>query len=253
MAPSVWVTRPAREASRWVDALRRGGIAAQAFPLIEIAPAPDPAALAQCRAALAQFDAVMFVSAHAVQGLLPAPGLWPATGPRAWATGAGTAAALRAAGVPGDHIDVPGADAPQFDSEALWPLVSAQVAPGAQVLVVRGADAQGQTSGRPWLVEQLRQRGAAVTEVASYSRRAPALDTQQLARAGDAAAGWWLFSSSEAVANLVAAGPGTDRASWRALCTHPRIAQAARLAGFGEVAQVRPTVEAVLAFLQSQP
>ena len=63
-----------------------------------------------------------------------------------------------------DRIDQPPADAPQFDSEHLWPVVSSQARPGARVLVVRGVSASAdgvpaggaEGSGREWLLEQVK-------------------------------------------------------------------------------------------------
>ena len=48
MTARVIVTRPAREASRWIDALRAEGLDARALPLIAIEPVED----ARARAAL---------------------------------------------------------------------------------------------------------------------------------------------------------------------------------------------------------
>jgi uroporphyrinogen-III synthase len=58
----------------------------------------------------------------------------------------------------------------------------------------------------------------------------------------------WLFSSSEAIAHLPI---GLDWGQARALATHPRIAQAAREAGFGQVLQSRPALPEVLASIKS--
>ena len=250
----VLVTRPAREAAAWVQALSARGLAAHALPLIEIAPAPDAGALAAARAGLAGCGAVMFVSANAVDGFLGDERAWP-PGVRAWATGPGTRDALLRHGVPPAQVDAPAADASQFDSERLWEQVRAQARPGAQVLIVRGADAQGRLAGRPWLAGQLADAGAAVAQVVAYARRLPALDATQraLAQAAAEGRGWWLFSSSEAVDNLRSLWPGQDWSAARALCTHPRIAQAAQGMGLGTVAQSRPSVDDVAAFLQSTP
>jgi len=62
------VTRPAREAARWVDQLQQRGIPALALPLIDIVPEPDNAALLAARAQCGDYAAVMFVSAQAVRG-----------------------------------------------------------------------------------------------------------------------------------------------------------------------------------------
>lgn len=250
----VLVTRPAREAARWVEALRERGLDAHAVPLIEIASAPDGAALAAARSGLDACTAAMFVSANAVEGFTAGGLAWP-DGVRAWATGPGTRDALLAAGVPLGQVDAPANEAAQFDSETLWALVRSQIqaAAGARVLIVRGGDAAGEAAGRNWLADQLVAAGAQVEVVVAYVRRPPAWDEAQhaLARAGARGQGWWLFSSSEAVGNLQEMLPGQDLAAARALCTHPRIAQAAQDAGFGVVAQTRPVLEAVAGFLQS--
>jgi uroporphyrinogen-III synthase len=250
----VLVTRPAREAQRWVQALGDQGIAAHALPLIAVAGAPDAQALERARVQLPTFAAVMFVSVNAVDGLLQdGATAWPVSGPRAWAPGPGTRHALRAAGVPPDRIDAPAPDSPQFDSEALWQGVCGQLSPGDRVLIVRGADAQGRPAGRDWLAGRLQGAGAQVETVASYRRVLPAWGAAERALASGSARSWWLFSSSEAVANLGQLLPGHDWRGARALCTHGRIAEAAQAAGFGELAEVRPALEAVVAFLQSHP
>ena len=60
----------------------------------------------------------------------------------------------------------------------------------------------------------------------------------------------WLFSSAEAVANLVALD-GAPAPGARAIATHPRIADRARQAGFTSVAEVSPRLAAVMALIQS--
>lgn len=254
--PCVVITRPAREATVWVDTLQRLGIEALALPLMAIGAAPDVSALAQAWAGLGGRRAVMFVSANAVRGFWadPAPArAWPRT-VRAWATGPGTRAALVAVGVPADCIDSPDAAGGRFDSEALWDRVASQVQPADGVLIVRGADARGETAGRDWLAQRLMARGGQVTEVAAYARQRPGWDdaaqavmTRALQRQA-----WWFFSSSEAVANLQALVPGQDWSRARALCTHERIAAAARAAGFLYVAETASSPQALAGFLQSQ-
>lgn len=247
----VLVTRPEQEARRWVDDLRQRGFDALGFPLIAILPVTDTAPLAAAWARLAACRAAMFVSGNAVRHFFesaPAGARWPAT-TRAWSTGAGTRAALIAAGVDPAVIDSPPADSAQFDSETLWSQVRAQVRAGNCVLIVRGGDAHGQASGRDWLAEQLAAAGAAVEVVVAYRRGAPAVGAPQLELA-TADGSVWLFSSSEAVGNLARIAPRHSWQAARAVATHPRIAQAARDAGFGVVCESRPSVEAVAAVLE---
>lgn len=253
------VTRPRREAGAWVDALRHQGIEAQALSLIEIGVAPDAAALADARARWREFDVLMFVSANAVEGLFNAgpgtPGERIGGTTRFWSTGPGTCQALVAAGVDPKQIDSPPVESGRFDSEALWQQVQSHLAPGARVLIVRGAGSDGAPAGRDWLARQLGAAGAQVSTIAAYRRALPRWDADALgrARAGATDRSWWLFSSSEAVGNLRQLLPGQDWSAARALCTHARIAAAATAAGFGDVAQAPPLLDAVVAFLQSNP
>lgn len=252
----VVVTRPQREAQDWVQALQQAGHQAWALPLITIAPAPDPAAVQQAWRQLDRYQALMFVSANAVDGFQAAR---PADAPplaQAWATGPGTVRALRRAGVPEACIVAPAAEATQFDSEALWALVAPQLKPGARILIVRGADAAGHSSegaGRDWFAAQVQAAGATADLLASYRRAVPVLDAAQRQNAQAAAADGsvWLFSSSEAVRNLQAALPGQDWRQARAVATHARIAEAARAAGFAKVQESRPALADVQASIES--
>lgn len=248
----VLVTRPLREALRWCAELRERGVAAEPLPLIDIAPT-DPAPVAAAWTSLAQSHAVMFVSANAVEFFFAARPLghaWPA-GTHAWATGPGTTRALRAAGLPETAIVAPAADAAQFDSEALWQLVGHGCAlAGAEVLIVRGADAAGRLAGRPWLATQLVGAQAQVRQLVAYARRLPQWSDAERAQAVDPDA-LWLFSSSDAVRHLQQLLPNRDWRDARALATHARIADAARAAGFGRVEVTRPGLEDMCASIES--
>jgi uroporphyrinogen-III synthase len=164
---------------------------------------------------------------------------------RAWATGTGTRHALLAAGVPAGQVDAPPADSPRFDSEALWGIVASQCDRGDRVLIVRGGD------GRDWLEQQLLARGAAADGVIAYERAAPVWTPQLRAMAEAAGSDAWIFSSSEAIANLRAALPAQDWGAARVIATHPRIAQTAREAGFRVVCESRPPLADVVAALES--
>ncbi|RVU44703.1 uroporphyrinogen-III synthase [Rubrivivax rivuli] len=244
------VTRPAAQAADWVAALHALGAAASALPLIDIAPPTDPTPVRAAWERLPSRALVMFVSANAVQhffALAPAGAGWPA-GVRAGCTGPGTAAALQAAGVPAAAVVQPAPGA-GLDSEGLWAQLEAEPWAGRQVLVVRGEE------GRDWLADTLRERGADVAFVAAYRRCPPVLDAAGqalLARAqAEPAAHGWVFSSSEAVAHLRALVPAARWQGACALASHPRIAQAAREAGFGRVELLpAPTPAAVTAWAQ---
>lgn len=270
--PRVLVTRPARDAEHWVQQLKLGGVAAEALPLIEIAPASGAAsvqALAEAWQTLARghYAACLFVSGNAVdyffrkkerlahvehaQGAIENIAITVPPGLRFMAPGPGTVAALIAAGVTAGQIDAPAADALQFDSEALWDVVGPRDWQGRRVLVVRGQNAgahsNAPSSGRDWIARQWAAAGAQVDFVGVYQRRPPQLTQAQLQRARVASTDGsvWLFSSSEAVANLVQMPEmaGMDWRHARAVATHPRIVDAVRAAGWGVVVASRPALK----------
>ncbi len=266
----VIVTRPAREAAVWVYALSKAGLQAVALPLIDILPVDDSGPAQRAWQTLDAYAAVMFVSANAVAGFFeskPAEIQWTLAQaaikkiaiPRAWATGPGTVQALQQAGVPSESIDAPPPETAQFDSEALWRQVGTQVRAGQRVLIVRGRDGQamdavqGTGVGRDWLASRLTEARAGVDFVVAYERACPHLNKQQQQLAQDAArdGSVWLFSSSEAVANLRVNLPSQDWSAARAVATHARIASAVKAAGFGVVCESRPTVADIVGSIES--
>ena len=281
MSHPVIVTRPAHDADVWVAKLQQSGIQAQVLPLIEIAAVSQPAdvmALHQVWNGLNNYTACMFVSGNAVThffslflGLkMPvAQSIRAQAAPdniasqlpvmlRFLAPGPGTVAALLAVGVPASQIDAPPPDAAQFDSKALWQVVGQRDWRGNRVLIVRGKGDASEGSagtGRDWLAQQWRAKGSTVDVVSSYERRAPQLSSAQiaLAKAASQDGSVWLFSSSEAVANL-AGQPGLKDVNWhsaRAIATHPRIQAAAEAAGWGVVQPSRPALPDIIDALAS--
>ncbi|MES2842690.1 MAG: uroporphyrinogen-III synthase [Pseudomonadota bacterium] len=265
------VTRPAGEAAHWVQALRAQGWPAQALPLIDIgepSTSEAKAALQVWRANWFQVDALLFVSGAAVSHFFAEGAVARPLAPfktRFWAPGPGTARqlkqALGALGIAPERIDSPPADAAQFDSEHLWPVVAPQVAAGSRILIVRGSTMEAPAAegsvpghGRDWLIRQCEARGARVEGCVAYERRPPVFDDADRALAAQAtlAGSVWLFSSSEALAALRVAQPSASWSAVTALVTHPRIAQAARDTGFGRVIESRPSLPDVLRALESE-
>ena len=279
----VLVTRPALDAPQWVEYLQQAGFDAAALPLIEIAAVSDSAsvtALRQARRELDSYAALMFVSGNAVaqffkskevvsqypsaetaiENIANRNSLSLPSGLRLLAPGPGTAAALLAVGVPAAQIDAPPEDAEQFDSEALWRLVGSRDWKGRRVLLVRGQSRSalgtgGSTPGRDWLTRQWQLAGATVDTVRVYERRVPQLGMADVARAQHAATDGsvWLFSSSEALSNLVGQ-PALIQTDWhkaRAIATHPRIAEVVRAAGWGVVVESRPALADIVGTLRS--
>ena len=275
----ILVTRPLHDAKTWVEAFRAHGLQAEALPLMAIGPCTDAAAqaaLASARRRALQpghYRAVMFVSGNAVQHFfasnnpetLDSKALL-ATDIRAWTPGPGTESALLQAGLPSAQIDGPSPDASQFESESLWQNVHDQVRAGDHVLIVRGASPAGspaysgsasttalQGAGRDWLAARLREAGAEVELLAVYERQLPAWTPLQhdLARQAASDGSLWLFSSSEAVANLQQLLPRQQWTQGVALTTHERIANKALSAGFGRILHSRPSLKDVVASIES--
>jgi uroporphyrinogen-III synthase len=220
--------------------------------------------------------ALMFVSPNAVRGFFKEKKIFSDNhsasvaiknisdavgGARAWATGPGTRQALLDAHWPPDRIDAPPPDAVQWDAKVLWPVVQDQVQDGTHILMVQGQSDLGgpgpaptpELAGSTWLTQALRRQGARVSSRVVYRRQAPAFTAAQrdLALAAQGPDAVWLMSSSEAIDHLRRWLPDASWARAWAVATHPRIAQAALGAGFGQVVVCRPLVAEVVASIES--
>lgn len=267
----VIVTRPQPQAMQWAQAFEQAGLTAMVLPLIDIRFAADRRLLEATWSAALSKQAIMFVSAAAVDAI--AGGLGPAavrqhaekgdSAPRLWCTGLGTRARLLHAGFSDSLIDAPDAHAVQYDSEALWARVCNQVCPGDEVLIVRGDDRDLESemvakdgslgSGREWLAEQVRASGGLVEYLVAYERMTPNWSADQRRQAQTACedASIWVFSSSRALENLSQLMPNQSWIRVRAICTHPRVAKVAQGLGFREVSLSPPGLSAVTASIKS--
>ncbi|WP_321792287.1 fused uroporphyrinogen-III synthase HemD/membrane protein HemX [Caballeronia sp. J97] len=251
---TVVVTRPDGQSADLLARLAHAGFETLEFPLIDIASVADDAPL---RAALdelflppeaaARYALVVFVSPNAIDhafSRLGAP--WPADLPVA-VVGPGSVAALARQGVhPSSHrVISPSTEEadPRFDSEALYTAIEAHFGTngleGKRVLIVRG------DGGREWLAERLSEAGAQVEKAAAYRRVLPEPSMQKWERIHELLAGKphaWLLTSSEGVRNLAELAHEHLTADEIVLlkrtplvCPHPRIAEAARGAGFDRI------------------
>jgi uroporphyrinogen-III synthase len=264
--PRVILTRAPDESKSWSGGLLAAGYEVVSLPLIHIQLAPDPIAIQAAAQQLNTYRAVMFVSAHAAAGFFKGAAqalglIFQERQIRAWVTGPGTRQALLALGVDATCIDAPASDAPQLDSESLWQSAGHHLVAGDRVLIVRGTDEAPYVSfagpsvgmGRNWLAERIRQAGCDVDFVVAYARLKPRFTPDEVRHvqqwAGDGTV--WVLSSTQAVMNLQAALPDLVWTHAKALVTHPRIADAARQAGFVRIAQCKPVLEEMLSSLQS--
>lgn len=285
MPPMVLVTRPEPQASLWAAQLRNAGLSAQALPLMATQAAADPGAVrdlwhqlrAQAPGRTPSWRALMFVSPAAVHWFFRQR---PADAPQApwpvatWLAcpGLGTAQALRdalreawpeALGDAAPTVLHPPADAPQFDSEHLWPVLQPLDWSRQRVAIVSGGDAD-QAQGRRWLTERWQAAGAEVHTVLTYQRGPSVWSPAQSALAEQA---WaqpqdhlWLVSSSDALqllhthhlpALLAAPAPEPATPLHRILTTHPRIAERAASWGWREVLCCAPTQDAIVTMVRS--
>lgn len=235
----VIVTRPAAPGRRLADALRGRGHDVAWWPAFDIAPPSDPARVHDALARLSGYDLAIFVSpnaVHAVAERLPAD--WPAS-TAIGAVGAATrdAALAELPGAGGATVVAPD-DAEESGSEGFWRAWLASGRHARRVLLLRAS------SGRDWIIGQLRGAGAAVDPLAVYERVPHRLRADECERLrGWVAAGAdavVVVSSAEAVAAVVEqVRPVDGAADWlrrgTALATHPRVAQRLHEAGFARV------------------
>jgi uroporphyrinogen III methyltransferase/synthase len=255
---TVVITRPSGQSAELMALLERAGFEPLEFPLIDIGPVADTAPL---QAALGElyapaelgFALVVFVSPNAVQHAfagLSAP--WPAH-VAIGVVGPGSVAALARQGIapPAYTVISPGADAtitetptdPRYDSEALHAAIVAHFGADGlrdkRVLIVRG------DGGREWLADTLAEAGAKVEKVAAYTRIVPEPSMRDWERIHELLAGEphaWLLTSSEGVRNLeelareyLTVDETLTLKHVPLVTPHPRIAEAARQAGFDRI------------------
>lgn len=221
----VLVTRPAHQADALCALIEAGGGRAVRFPTLEIREPRDPAAAKALLHDADSFDALLFVSANAVERAVPH---LPAR-PRAaiGAVGEATARALRTHGLVPAILPVG-----PSDSEGLLAAPALAEVRGRRVLIIRGE------GGRPLLGNQLVARGAEVRYAEVYRRALPALD------AGPLVARWRdevqvvIATSREVLDNLVAllGTAGLERLRETPLVVvSERLATHARALGIGRI------------------
>jgi uroporphyrinogen III methyltransferase/synthase len=258
----VLVTRPGPAGQRLSSELRARGQGALWWPAFDLLAPDDLEPLHELLQRLDRFDLVVFVSAAAVRGLaaLDGWGPWPRRTAIA-APGAGTLGLARsllpgaaeARGIVPAFARSASAGEPSggvsSGSEALWEALRVHSPTPRQALIVRAE------SGREWLGERLRETGCQVAYASVYRRVVHSPSPEQRAAlaaafgAGLRAAS--VVTSSEAVAALdrqLAEAPGAK--GWvrqgLALSSHPRIGEALRAAGYGEVRPCEPTADGVM-------
>lgn len=231
-APSWYVIslRPRGEHAALRRAAARHGAGLIALSPWRLRLREDDAARAALRAALAA-PRVVFTSPAAVRAASRLQPLRPVPAARWCAVGAGTAAALRRAGVAG--VEAPA----RMDSEGLLALPALQEVRGLQVGLVTAPGGRGE------IAPALAARGAQVLRADVYEREpvVPAARAWQQLRTAQAPLVLAL-SSAEALQRLLQAAPADAAAilrTARVVAASERLATLARELGLADVVQAR--------------
>ena len=229
------VTRPQAQAKDMLALLKAAGAAAQALPLIEIAPTSDQTALLLALTQLETMDGVIFVSPTAIEQVL-AHVRWPNPLP-VFVNGPGSAACAKRYNI--SNIHIPNT---RFDSEGLLDLPLLQHVRGKRFIVFRG------NGGRALLANTLKQRGAIVNLVEAYRRVAPLLQSSdwEMLQQSDAV----ILTSSEAARNLFRQAEKNQLDWLQALqyfVSHPRIGLTLQQLGAHTIEQVGASDKKVVA------
>ncbi|MEN9657395.1 MAG: hypothetical protein RL571_860 [Pseudomonadota bacterium] len=212
----LWVTRPSQQAVGLITLLNEAGAEAIAMPLLEIAPAADPAPLVAALAHLAQFDLAIFVSPSALDAVFAQLPQWPKDLPVA-VVGPGSERRAKELGV--EQIICPSS---QFDSEGLLLEPAMQNLQNKKIVIFRG------NGGRELLPKALQEQGARLTLISAYQRQPPRFDLARLNAELAAGCDGIVISSSEAAQHLFQlAGDGALQALQSRIyfVPHPRIAE----------------------------
>ncbi|MBU3583286.1 uroporphyrinogen-III synthase [Polynucleobacter sp. 15G-AUS-farblos] len=263
-AKTIIVTRPSGQARQLIEvlsqAVENSGVAKRGFPeiislpLLTIVPKADAALADHIASVLRDADLAIFVSPNAIESVMRLL-------ERDWqefskkiipigVMGGSSQLALQNHGIGNESkptpIIIPQHNA-QWDSEGLWQELQTLGWDWAskKVVIFKG------DGGRDWLADTLKNAGAHVEAISTYTRIPLDIDNPawQAIHDMDFAKSLWLLTSSEAVRYL-----GTvmkdqftqDLSAASALCPHHNIADAAEIIGFGEVFTTESGDEALI-------
>jgi len=159
----ILITRPAEQSLELANAIRHAGGTPVLFPVLEIVPRATHDILADADR-LPDADLAVFVSPNAVRFGMPF-----GQAPDIAAIGPATARAIEAAGFATTVRPAVG-----FDSESLLLEPALVNVAGKHIRIIRG------TSGRNLLGDTLRERGATVDYLATYTRRRPVIAASEM-------------------------------------------------------------------------
>lgn len=219
--------RPVGEHAPMRRAAARHGARVLALSPFKLAPRDDAHTRRQLRAALARASRIIVTSPAAARAARALQPLRPRRGQHWYAVGAGTAAALRRAGI--DGVAMP----TRMDSEGLLALPGLQAVRGAHIAVLTAP------GGRNLIGPALQARGAQVLRVEVYARATlPPRPRAIAALRALPARPWLMLSSAEAMAHVLATLPADAAAVLlraRVSAASARLAELAHAWGFTDI------------------
>jgi uroporphyrinogen-III synthase len=250
----VVISRPRAQAEALAARFAQLGVTVHVFPLLEIQPIQESAALRATLSRLADYAMVAFVSPNAIDAAFAYIDRWPQEVIAA-VVGEGSRQALARHGVTEASARIVSpVDPHRTDSETLLEVLDLPALQGQRVLIIRAE------TGRELLADRLRSAGVEVEQVAAYQRGMPVFDAARHAQLNQliASDSSWIITSSEALRNLldmVRLGPGelgmAKILNSQLVVPHPRIAETAQALGFTRVTQTASGDEALVAAIQS--
>jgi len=263
-AKTIIVTRPSGQARQLIEVLSSSielsGVAQRSLPdilslpLLTIVPKTDEALAVHITSLLQDADLVIFVSPNAIECVMRLlERSWQDLSKRIipiGVMGGSSRLALQHHGVGVEAKPTPivmPRDKEQWDSEGLWQELQSLGWnwPGKRVIIFKGE------GGRDWMADTLKNAGAQVDEISSYTRvpldiENPAWDAIHRL---DFSKSLWILTSSEAaryLGSVIQDQFTQNLSSASALCPHHNIADAAQEIGFGEVFTTEPGDESLV-------
>ena len=259
---TIVITRPAGQARQQVELLKkaidqcdiRSEVNIISLPLLTIVPKDNEQLADNITRALKDADLAIFVSPNAIESVMRLL-------ERNWqdfskniipvgVMGGSSRLALNNHGVGLEDTPTPvlmPQESGHWDSEGLWQELQKLGWDWTtkKIVIFKG------DGGREWLADTLKEAGAAVEMISTYSRVPLDLDNSawQSIREMDFSTSLWLLTSSEAVRYLGSVAKDQLSQSLRdaiALCPHDNIADAAEAIGFGDVLTTEPGDDALI-------
>ena len=241
--PALLVVRPAALARRMARVIEAAGFDCIVFPVLEIGPAPDAAALEAALARLPECALAAFVSPSSVDAAFAIVGSWPG-GMRFAAVGEGTAMALREHGV--ERVIAPTG---RGDAQALLGLPELVALAAPRVMVFRGA------KGSERLAAGLRDAGREVHEAVCYSSSPATPDAEPVLRLLHAGRLHGIVAGSSRTLRALRDAVGPDGLALldrlAVFVPHQRVADAAKALGWAAAEVAGPGDARLVSGMQS--